>query len=73
MVRFGLNLRSNNWWVDFAFNRCRQRLKKLQQMDIQNGHKDQQQQLQQMDIQNGQQCFDYSSLPNSPYPRFGFL
>lgn len=32
-------------------------------------HEDQQQQLQQMDInQNGQQCFDYSSLPNSPYP-----
>ncbi|XP_059459132.1 transcription factor bHLH91-like [Corylus avellana] len=29
---------------------------------------DQQQQLHQMDIQNGQQCFDYSSLPNSPYP-----
>ncbi|XP_059459224.1 transcription factor bHLH91-like [Corylus avellana] len=33
-----------------------------------NNHEDQQQQLQQMDIQNGQQCFDYSSLPNSPYP-----
>ncbi|XP_059459217.1 transcription factor bHLH91-like [Corylus avellana] len=29
---------------------------------------DQQQQLHQMDIQNGQQCFDYSSLPNRPYP-----
>jgi hypothetical protein len=33
-----------------------------------NNHEDQQQQFQQMDIQNGQQCFDYSSLPNSPYP-----
>jgi hypothetical protein len=32
-------------------------------------HEDQQQQsLHQMEIQNGQQCFDYSSLPNSPYP-----
>ena len=33
-----------------------------------NNHEDQQQQLHQMEIQNGQQCFDYSSLPNSPYP-----
>ncbi|KAE7999219.1 hypothetical protein FH972_003674 [Carpinus fangiana] len=34
----------------------------------QHKYEDQQQQLQQMGIQNGQQCFDYSSLPNSPYP-----
>ncbi|KAG2674680.1 hypothetical protein I3760_13G149000 [Carya illinoinensis] len=57
---------SNTHLVDSSYG-----VHEMQEMDPFNHHhhhQDQQQQLQQIDIQNGHQTYDYSSLPNSPYP-----
>ncbi|XP_040991134.1 transcription factor bHLH91-like [Juglans microcarpa x Juglans regia] len=59
------HIHSNTHLVDSSYG-----VHEMQEMDPFNHHHhhQDQQQLQHIDIQNGHQSYDYSSLPNSPYP-----